>query len=97
MDSMIKIIGNRSTGKTSQLFLLAKENNGVIVCKNPAAMNNKAFGYGLVGIRFLSYEDYIRHTTIENTRFESVYIDDMSEFIKVLDSNIKGYTEIIND
>jgi hypothetical protein len=32
---MYRIIDGRGTGKTSRLMLLAKENNGVIVCANP--------------------------------------------------------------
>ena len=37
---MYRIIDNRGTGKTSRLLLLAKENNGIIVCKRPDIMIN---------------------------------------------------------
>ena len=39
---MYRIIDKRSSGKTSRLMLLAKENNGIIVCRNPKAMEEKA-------------------------------------------------------
>ena len=35
---MYRIIDNRSSGKTSRLMLLAKENNAAIACSNPSAM-----------------------------------------------------------
>ena len=43
---MYRIIDGRGTGKTSRLMLLAKENNGVIVCANPQKMREKAEVYG---------------------------------------------------
>ena len=90
---MIKITGSSSTGKTTRLLLLAKENNGIIVCKNIYKMRNKAYMYGLTGIDFISYNDYICIPK-DNTR--PIYIDDLSEFLKVYDNNIIGYTEIYN-
>lgn len=91
---MIKIIDKSSTGKTSNLFLLAKENNGIIVCKHPESMIVKAHSYGLKGIDFISYDEYINSMyRQDNTR--PIYIDDMSEFIKAYDKNISGYTETI--
>ena len=88
---MIKIIGTTSTGKTGRLLLLAKENNGIIVCKNPDKMREKAHAYGLTGIEFIGYGDYI---FIPKDNDKPVYIDDLSEFLKVYDKNITGYTEI---
>lgn len=35
---MYRIIDGRASGKTSRLLLLAKENNGIVVCANPSAM-----------------------------------------------------------
>ena len=92
---MIKIIGASSTGKTGRLFLLAKENNGIVVCKNPEAMKTKSLSYGLTGIDFISYEAYIEHVKYAQNNTRPIYIDDMSEFIKVYDKNISGYTEIV--
>lgn len=56
---MYRIIDGRGTGKTSRLMLLAKENNGVIVCANLAKMREKAEVYGIVGLEFLSYKDFM--------------------------------------
>ena len=55
---MYRIIDKRCSGKTSRLLLLAKENNGIVVCRNPERMREKAYGYGLTGIDFVSYEDF---------------------------------------
>lgn len=56
---MIKIIDTRGSGKTSRLLLLAKENNGIIVCGNPYALKEKARNYGIDGIDFISYGDFL--------------------------------------
>ncbi len=55
---MIRIIDDRSTGKTSQLMLLAKEYDATFVCSNPKAMEYKAQKYGIEGIEFKSYEKF---------------------------------------
>ena len=57
---MYRIIDNRNTGKTSRLLLLAKEHNGIVVCMWPKAMQEKAYAYGLTGIDFMSYNDFIQ-------------------------------------
>ena len=57
---MYRIIDDRSTGKTSRLMLLAKENNAIFVCSNPEAMEWKAKQYGIDGIRFISYSQFVR-------------------------------------
>lgn len=58
---MYRIIDGRGTGKTSRLLLLAKENNGIVVCAWPHAMREKAYNYGLTGIDFMSYEEFIQN------------------------------------
>ena len=58
---MIKIIDKRGTGKTSRLMLLAKEQEGIIVCSDPDIYQKKAWNYGLTGIDFISYHTYIRN------------------------------------
>ena len=58
---MYRIIEGRGTGKTSRLMLLAKENNAIFVCSNPSAMEYKAKQYGIDGIKFISYWDFITH------------------------------------
>ena len=50
---MYKIIDTRGTGKTSRLMLIAKENDALFVCANPASMRQKAYSYGIIGIDFI--------------------------------------------
>ena len=64
-----RIIEGRGTGKTKKIMLMAKENNGILVCHNPSAMRSKALAYGLTGFDIISYEDY----------FESNYDFDSDE------------------
>ena len=59
---MISIIDKRATGKTSQLMLLAKEQDGIIVCNNPKPYEQKAiYGYGLTGITFIECRTTDKH------------------------------------
>lgn len=88
---MIKIIDKPGTGKTSRLLLLAKENNGVVVCDNPTAMREKAYDYGLTGIDFFSYDQYI---CLDNEEFvdRPIFIDEIELFLKKFNFDIKGFT-----
>lgn len=86
---MYRIIDSRGSGKTSRLMLLAKENNGVLVCANPESMKSKAISYGLVGFDIISYNDYINH----NYEYgKACFIDELELFVKSLGNNISGYT-----
>lgn len=69
---MYRIIDKRGTGKTSRLFLLAKEENAAIICRNPEAMREKAHRYGITGLDFISYNDFIhniKEREVEMTMF----------------------------
>ena len=93
---MYRIIDKRGTGKTSRLLLLAKENNGIVVCKNPDHMREKAYVYGLTGIDFVSYQDFDRDVSESyesgNTYTKPVFIDELDSYLKHLQFNIQGYT-----
>lgn len=93
---MYRIIDGRGTGKTSRLLLLAKENNGIVVCKNPDHMREKAYAYGLTGIDFVSYKDFDRDVSESyesgNTYSKPVFIDELDNYLKYLQFNIQGYT-----
>ena len=93
---MYRIIDGRGTGKTSRLLLLAKENNGIVVCKNPDHMREKAYAYGLTGIEFISYQDFDRDVSESyesgNTYSKPVFIDELDNYLKHLQFNIQGYT-----
>ena len=89
---MNRIIDKRGTGKTGRLFLLAKENNGIIVCSNPTIMREKAYAYGIVGIDFISYEQYLYQTPEEYDISKPVYIDELDRMLLIYDSQIAGYS-----
>ena len=85
---MYKIIDKRATGKTSRLMLLAKEQNGIIVCKDPALMQRKAYDYGIVGIDFISYYDFKPTYNYD----KPVFIDEIDLYFTHLNRAIQGYT-----
>lgn len=87
---MYRIIDKRGTGKTSRLMLLAKENNGILVCPNPAAMIDKAKQYGLYGgFEVISYSDYFLHH-YDHTK--PIFIDELDLYIKSIDNHFIGYS-----
>lgn len=72
---MYRIIDGRGTGKTSRLLLLAKEHDGIVVCAYPEWMKEKAYRYGLVGIEFISYSDFINNLIENNIKMNMFYPD----------------------
>lgn len=86
---MYRIIDGRGTGKTSRLMLLAKENNAIIACSNPKAMQEKAHAYGIVGIDFVGYHDLLNHR-IETK--QPIYIDELENFVRYINYNVNGYS-----
>ena len=86
---MYQIIDGRSTGKTSRLMLLAKENNGIIVCLDPNAMKRKAIGYGLVGIEFMSYYDFL-HPETKLPCDTPIYIDNLEDLALYITYKVNG-------
>ena len=75
---MYRIIEGRGTGKTSRLMLLAKENNAIFVCRDVHAMEYKAKAYGIDGIKFISYWDFITH---DGDYEHGTYIIDELEYL----------------
>ena len=86
---MIRVIDGRGTGKTSRLMLLAKEKNAIIACSNPNAMRIKSERYGIVGINFISYYDYVNGNYPKGSM---VFIDELDYFVRSLGHNLSGYT-----
>lgn len=85
---MIRIIDGRGTGKTSQLMLLAKEHDADFVCSNPRAMEQKAKAYGINGINFISYSQFI-----DIGSEKEVVIDELENLLtQGICKNILGYT-----
>lgn len=90
---MIRIIDKQGTGKTKKLMLAAKESGGTIVCSNPEAMRNKSYAYGLTGIDFISYYDYLNSYDAK----PPFYIDELENFLSILVSRIDGYSLTMED
>ena len=84
---MYRIIDGRGTGKTSRLMLLAKENDGIVVCKDPNIMRDKAYRYGITGINFISYREFFHSPPTQ-----PCYIDEIDLFLKSINANVDGYT-----
>ena len=91
---MYQIIDARGSGKTRRLMLLAKKDNGVLVCSNPRAMQSKAHAYGLTGFDIVSYFDYFNHNYDNNKK---VFIDELDLCVKSLRNNLAGYSLTIGD
>lgn len=87
---MIRIIDNRSSGKTGRLMLLAKDTEGSIVCANPRALEEKARAYGIVGINFISYYDFLHSI---GTDIGKYYIDELESFLKYVQNSFAGEGE----
>lgn len=86
---MERIIDKRGTGKTHKLLSLAKNNNGVVVCSDPTIFREKAYAYGITGIDFVSFEEFLKSPEIY--KYRKVYIDELEGFIRKF-PNIEGYT-----
>lgn len=90
---MYRIIDNRSSGKTSRLMLLAKENDAVFVCANPSAMRIKALAYGITGIDFVDYLEFANHQDAPERNY---VVDELENLVKYLintpDAKMIGYT-----
>lgn len=92
---MYQIIDKQGNGKTSRLMLLAKENQGVLVCSNPYAMREKARSYGLTGFDIVSYNDF--NNKPDYLRGKKFYIDEIEMYLKYLDTDIGGYSLTVGD
>lgn len=90
---MYRIIDDRGSGKTSRLMLIAKENNAIFVCSNPRAMETKAKAYGIDGINFTSYDEFVHNYDPDITIY---VVDELEKFIQYIFSSsgpqLIGYT-----
>jgi hypothetical protein len=92
---MYRIIDGKGTGKTGRLLLLAKENNGVIVCANPERMRERAHSYGITDIVCVNYATYLEFMMgYGNSSLvgKKVFIDEIDTFLSVFADDIQGYT-----
>jgi len=94
---MYRIIDDRGTGKTGRLMLLAKENDATFVCVNPEAMRVKAKAYGIEGLNFVSYGDFVHTFDPDITNY---VVDELECFVKYIFASgpeLIGYTLSQND
>ena len=86
---MYRVINGRGSGKTSQLMLLAKEQNASIACSNPNAMRKKAEAYGITGIDFISYSELFTGKYQD----DKIMIDELDVFAShYVGGKLTGYT-----
>jgi len=86
---MFIISSEKGTGKTRALLERAKAEGGIVVCKDPEAMRERAYRYGIVGLDIVGYGDnYLAG--------KPVYIHDINKFIENNMPDAKGYTLCID-
>ena len=88
---MYRIIDGRGTGKTSRLLTLAKDNNAILVCSNPRAMQYKAKSYGIDGVETISYGEFLNEHQDSHKQY---VIDEIEKFMGMVygEQTILGYT-----
>ncbi len=82
---MFIISGGRGTGKTKALLERAKAEGGIVVCRDPDKMRERAHRYGIVGLDIVGYNDLYADD-------KPVYIHDINKFIEHNMPEAKGYT-----
>lgn len=91
---MYRIIDKRGSGKTSRLMLLAKETGATIVCSNPDAFEYKAKSYGIEGLKFITYGEFLLNHTGKR---EHYLIDEIDGLLKSININVIGYCLTLED
>lgn len=85
---MIRIIGTRGIGKTRKLLQEAMEKSATVVCNNVKRYAEKAHAYGIVGLNFVSYEEYL--SSFDD---DILYmVDDVEELLKYLPGTVVGFS-----
>lgn len=89
---MERIISGRGTGKTRQLMELAKAENAIFICYNPYAMEQKANNYGITGLIFISYAQFLSQPKRVGDKF---VIDELESFVSCISplNTFIGYTQ----
>ena len=72
------IIGTNGSGKTRKMLEEAKKSGAVVVCKHPLHMQSKSSAYGIYGLKFVGYDEFIGNVLYG----EKVAVDELSEFVK---------------
>ena len=78
------IVGTSSIGKTRKLLEFVREQNAVVVCRNPSGMARKAQAYGIFGLSFIGYDEVISSNHIYDGEVyigEKFVIDEVADFL----------------
>lgn len=89
---MFIISGGKGIGKTRALIEKAYAEKGLLVCEDPVAMRERAYGYGITGLDLTSYEDIFKHYEEIIESDEPIFIHDINKFVKYCFGNVKGYS-----
>ena len=85
---MIRIIGNGSTGKTKRLLEECSRNGGILVCKNPSAMETKCKSYGITNVKnCITYLQFLEEVNEFTT--DKYYVDELEN---LFNEKVAGYT-----
>ena len=89
---MYKFVGKTCSGKTKNLLLAAEKEGGIVMCRNPERMLEKAHSLGIVGLTIISYTELPSEDNVP------LFIDDLEAFLKAtLGSTFAGYTLSCDD
>ena len=88
---MFIVSGGKGTGKTKKLLEQAATANGIVVCRDPDTMRERAHRYGITGLDIISYHDCA--FGVYNKPF---YIHDINQFIEYAFGDVQGYS-VCND
>lgn len=87
------IIGSNSSGKTRKMLEYARDNNSIVICKNPYAMEEKAKNYGIFGLRFVKYNE-VDSSILSG---ESVAVDELNNFFEYCyGANLNSFTMTVD-
>ena len=85
----MKIIsGGRGTGKTKKMLEMASETGGIVVCRDPADMRERAHSYG-INIRQISFVPY---NGLNEGIWAPIYIDNIEQYLKSQCPHLKSFT-----
>lgn len=89
------INGTSGTGKTRKLLEYAKQENAIVICQNAAAMQRKAFAYGIIGLEIYDY-NYAANLLMMRLGFSNkkIVVDEMADFVNLLiQAKCIGFTQ----
>lgn len=88
------IIDGNCTGKTRKMLEEAKNNGTIVVCKHPLHMQNKANNYGIYGLNFISYEEFLK----SEHHGEKIAIDEIGDFMmSCFGAKLNSFTMTVDD